>query len=111
MRSVRARRPWIISKEHASPAGATDNRAAVFCRSFGPEFLLLAIQGLRARYASHWPLAIFEPRLRRSRVLFHLVPLVRIPLVPLLSFEDSDQVVIRREQQNGAGGESAEEKL
>jgi hypothetical protein len=56
VRAERARRPWIIPKKHVSPAGATDTRTVVLCRPSGPEFLLLAIQGLRA---SRLPLATF----------------------------------------------------
>jgi hypothetical protein len=40
-------------------------RPVVFCRPFRPEFLLPAIQGLRAM---RLPLATFWPRLRRYRL-------------------------------------------
>ena len=44
-RAKRARSPWIVPKQRVSPEGATDTRAAVFCRPFGPAILCAAIQG------------------------------------------------------------------
>src|SRR5690349_11081491 len=46
---------------------------ARFCRPFGPAMLLCMIQGPRARFASHLPLATFWPRLRRSDSRFYLI--------------------------------------
>jgi hypothetical protein len=69
VRAKRARSLWIISQKRISPGGATDTRAVIFCRPFGPESIFLAIQGL---HASRLPLATFWPRLRR-----YLLPRLR----------------------------------